>query len=174
MGQFVTPEEAAARYAALTAWFAAKGHFWVSTGPFYLVATHPIERIVHLRRNPYFVDPAEKWIGFVAPRIAEVEVIGPAVVRAGTEAVFDIEVTFAGEPYPVADVSFVTYLLFDAVGDIVYVGRAVAVRDGLWRVVLPAEKTAGLILGSTRLEVVVAPIVVAVPSFDAATFVLLP
>jgi len=60
------------------------------------------------------------------------------------------------------------------VGDIVYVGTAVAVRDGLWRVVLPAEKTAGLAIGSTRLEVVVAPRIVTKATFANVTFMLLP
>lgn len=174
LGEFVTPEEAAARYAALQSWFEEKGHFWIGTGPFYLEATHPIERIIHLNRFPNFPDSAEKWAGFVAPRIAEVEVVGPMVVRAGDEAAFDIKVTFEGEPYPVADVDFVTYLLLDARGEIVHVGEAVAVRDGLWRAVLPAEKTAALVKGSTRLEVVVSPIVVAIPTFGAETFALFP
>ena len=174
LGQFITADEAAARWASLESWFEDKGHFWVGSGPFYLEAAHPIERIVHLRRNPYFPDRADRWAGFVEPMIAEVDVIGPTVVTAGDEAVFDIEVTFEGEPYLVADVAFVTYLLLDALGEIVHVGYAEAVRDGLWQAVLPGELTAGLVAGSTRLEVVVSPIVVAIPTFEAAMFVLLP
>ncbi|MCL0056181.1 ABC transporter substrate-binding protein, partial [Dehalococcoidia bacterium] len=174
LGEFITPEEAVARYANLQNWFEERGHFWLATGPFYLHAAFPVEEILHLKRFPYFPDPAERWVGFVAPRIAEVDVTGPTVVIAGDEAVFDIEVTFEGEPYPVADVDFVTYLLVDALGDIVHVGYAEAVQDGLWQVVLPGALTAGLVAGSTSLEVVVAPIVVAIPTFDAASFVLLP
>jgi peptide/nickel transport system substrate-binding protein len=173
LAQFVTPEEVAARYAALRSWFATQGHFWIGTGPFYLHAAHPVERIIDLRRFADFPDPAEKWAGFVAPRIAEVEVSGPRIVRAGAEATFDIAVTFRDELYPVADVGFVTYLLLDAGGAIVHTGEAVAVQDGLWQAVLPAEKTAGLIPGSSRLEVVVSPLVVAIPTFDTATFVVL-
>lgn len=174
LGEFINPGEAAARYAALQSWFEEKGHFWIGTGPFYLEATHPIERIIHLHRFPLFPDSAEKWAGFVAPRIAEVEVVGPLAIRAGDEAAFDIKVTFEGEPYPVADVDFVTYLLLDARGEIVHVGEAMAVQDGLWRAVLPAEKTAALVKGSTKLEVVVSPIVVAIPTFGVAGFALFP
>ena len=36
MGAYITAEEAAARYAALKAWYTAHGHFWVGTGPYYL------------------------------------------------------------------------------------------------------------------------------------------
>ncbi|MCK4580860.1 MAG: hypothetical protein KAU10_05870, partial [Dehalococcoidia bacterium] len=96
------------------------------------------------------------------------------VVRAGDEPAFDIKVTFEGEPYPVADVDFVTYLLLDARGEIVHVGEAVAVQDGLWQAVLPAEETATLVKGSTRLEVVVSPIVVAIPTFGMKEFALFP
>jgi peptide/nickel transport system substrate-binding protein len=174
LGKFVTPAEATARYAALKRWFEDKGHFWIGTGPFYLEAAFPIERIVHLVRFPDFPDPADKWVGFVVPRIAEVDVSGPFAVAAGGEVVFDIEVTFKGEPYPVADVDFVTYLVMDARGEIVHVGEAVAVQDGLWQVVLPGGLTAGLATGSTRLEVVVSPIVVAIPTFGAVTFLMLP
>ena len=174
LSQFITAEEAEARYDALSAWFEDKGHFLIGTGPFYLEAAHPIERIVHLRRFADFPDPASKWVGFAAPRIADLEVTGPAVVTAGSEASFDVDVTFKGEPYPVADVDFVTYLVLDANGEIVHVGEAEAVSDGLWRVVLSSDLTDGLVAGSTRLEVVVSPNVVAIPSFSTATFVLLP
>jgi peptide/nickel transport system substrate-binding protein len=174
LAQFLPAAEVAARYTALKNWFEERGHFFVSTGPFYLHAAHPIEEIVHMKRFPYFPDPAKKWVGFVKPKIAEVDVVGPTVVSAGDEAVFDIEVTFMGEPYLVADVDFVSYLVIDAVGEIVHVGYAVAVQDGLWEVVLPGELTAGLVVGSTRLEVAVSPLVVAIPTFDAASFVLLP
>ncbi len=174
LGQFITADEAAGRYEALNGWFEDKGHFWIGTGPFYLEAAHPIERIVHLRRFEQFPDLSSKWVGFAAPKIAEVEVAGPVVVIAGSEASFDVDVTFAGEPYPVAEVDFVTYLVLDAKGEIVHVAEAEAVSDGLWRIVLDADMTEGLIAGSTRLEVVVSPNVVAIPTFSTATFVLLP
>ena len=174
LGQFITAEEASTRYEALKTWFEDKGHFWIGSGPFYLEAAHPIERIVHLKRFEAFPDPASKWVGFAAPKIAEVEISGPAVVTSGDEAAFDVNVTFEGQPYPVGDVNFVTYLVLDANGEIVHVGEGQAVSDGLWRVVLDADMTEGIVAGSTRLEVVVSPNVVAIPSFSTATFVVLP
>jgi len=174
LGQFITAEEASARYEALMTWFEDKGHFWIGTGPFYLEAAHLIERIVHLRRFADFPDPAEKWVGFAAPKIAELEITGPTVVTSGEEVTFDVNVTFEDQPYPVDDVNFVTYLVLDARGEIVHVGEGQAVSDGLWRVVLDADLTEGIVAGSTRLEVVVSPNVVAIPSFSTATFVVLP
>ena len=67
LGQFITAEEASTRYEALKTWFEDKGHFWIGSGPFYLEAAHPIERIVHLKRFEAFPDPASKWVGFAAP-----------------------------------------------------------------------------------------------------------
>jgi peptide/nickel transport system substrate-binding protein len=174
LAQFITPEEAALRYANLLRWFEERGHFWVGMGPFYLYAAHYIERIVHLRRNPYFPDRADKWDGFVTPKTPELDLTGPAVVRAGDEATFAIEMTFAGEPYLVAYIDKVLYLLIDALGEIVYTGEAVAIADGLWQVVLPAEKTAALAVGTTMLEVVVLPQLVSKPAFTKITFMLLP
>lgn len=174
LSEFITLEETTIRYLNLQHWLEEKGHFWIGTGPFYLEAVHPIEMIVHLRRFPYFPDRAEKWVGFVEPRIAAVEVAGPAKVIAGEEAIFAIEVTFEAQPYPVADVYLATYLLIDARGEIIHIGEAIDIRDGRWQVIIPGEKTAALTVGSTRLEVVISPTVVAIPSFASLTFVLFP
>ncbi len=174
LGQFLTAAEVAERWRNLQAWYGAKGHFWLGTGPFYLERAYPVEKIVHLKRFPYFPDPAEKWLGFAEPMLAEVEVLGPAEVRIGREATFDIKVTFKGEPYPVAEVDFVTFLVLDAHGKIVHVGEAKAVADGLWRAVLTAEMTGKLVVGGSRLEVAVAPLAVALPTFGALGFIALP
>jgi peptide/nickel transport system substrate-binding protein len=174
LGEYITAEEASARYAALKSWYEEKGHFWIGTGPLYLEKAYPVEKIVHLKRFPEFPDLAEKWVGFVEPRIAEAVVSGPSTVSIGKEATFDIEVTFKAEPYPVADVGFVKYLLIDAEGKVALVGEAEAIEDGLWKVTLTAEETKGLIAGSNRLEVAVSPLVVAIPSFASFEFVTVP
>lgn len=174
LGQFITAEEADERWSNLQAWYEAKGHLWIGTGPFYLERAYPVEKIVHLKRFADFPDLAEKWVGFAEPRIAQVEVSGPTIVTVGAGAEFLVEVTFKGEPYPVADVDFVSYLVVDAEGVIEVVGEAEAVQDGLWKVVLTAEATAKLATGSARLEVAVAPVVVAIPTFASLGFVALP
>ncbi|MBT9137343.1 MAG: hypothetical protein DDT34_02433 [Firmicutes bacterium] len=88
---------------------------------------------------------------------------------------FDIKVVDpADKPYPVADVDFVTFLLLDAKGQLVYVGEAKAVADGLWRAVLTPEMTKKLVVGPSRLEVAVAPLVVTVPTLASIGFVALP
>ena len=174
LGQFITAAEATERWTNLQAWYEAKGHLWIGTGPFYLEKAYSVEKIVHLKRFVDFPDLVEKWVVFAEPRVAQVEVSGPTIVTVGTEAEFLLDVTFKGEPYPVADVDFVSYLVVDAEGVIDVVGYAEAVQDGLWKVVLTAEATEMLATGSARLQVAFAPVVVAIPTFTSLGFVVLP
>jgi peptide/nickel transport system substrate-binding protein len=133
----------------------------------------PVERIVELVRFPRFADPATKWLRFGEPKIPAVAVTGPATVRVGTEAAFDIRVTHAGRPYPPAQIETVRWLLFDGRGELAATGDARA-AGGTWRAVLPAATTGRLAPGSNRLEVIVVSRVVAVPTFASFTFSTLP
>ena len=172
LGQYVTKEEAIARYKNLKAWYEARGHLWVANGPLYVDTVKPVEKIVILKNFEKFADPADKWLVFAEPKIAEVEVSAPApVLRIGQPWDFLVEVTYKDLPYPLAEIDFVTYLLFDAEGNLVLSGRAEPVEDGLFVVTIPAAETAKLPVGATRIEVAVASKVVAIPSFASATFV---
>jgi hypothetical protein len=112
---------------------------------------------------------------FAEPKIATVEVSSPApVLKLGAPWDFLVEVTFKDQPYPVKDIDFVAYLLFDAEGNLVLSGRAEPVRDGLFAVSIPASATAKLPVGSIRIEVAVASKVVALPSFSSAVFTAVP
>lgn len=171
LGQFISAAEARQRWANLAAWYREKGHFWVGSGPFYLERAYPVEGMVHLKRFADYPDPAEKWVRFGEPMIADLEVEGATRVRIGAEAVYDVAVTFQGKPYPVALVENVKYLVFDARGELALTGTAQAVGDGLWRIVLTGAQTARLPAGSNRLEVIAVPRVVSIPSFESVVFV---
>jgi len=168
LGQFVTAEEAASRFANLDAWYSAHHHFWVGTGPFYLEAVFPVEGSVTLARNENYPDPADKWARFAAPKIAVVDVTGPASVAVGTDATFDVFVTYEDAPYPQAEIAGVKFLLFDATNTLVATGEATFVADGQYQVVVP---TTGLAAGSNKLEIAVTSIVVSIPSFQSYEFV---
>jgi peptide/nickel transport system substrate-binding protein len=99
LGQFVSAEEIALRYENLTEWHRRRGHFWVGTGPFFLERAFPVEGTVIIQRNINYPDMATKWAGFSAPAIAVVEVDGPGRVTIGSEAVYDVFITFQDEPY---------------------------------------------------------------------------
>ena len=70
-----------------------------------------------------------------------------------------------------ADLSDVKYLLFDATGALVGTGAAEALEDGHYQVTLSADLTSKLEAGSNKIEVVVVPSVVSVPSFASFEFV---
>jgi len=171
LSEFVTADEIAARYANLQEWYDTLGHFWVGTGPFYLVRAYPVEGQVELARNEAYPDDAARWERFAEPAIAVVELDGPGVVGQGTEAVFEVWVTFQDEPYPAEDISEVKFLLFDSAGELAFSDAATLVEDGLYEIVLTPEMTAELAEGSTRLEAVVVSKTVALPSFSSMQFV---
>jgi len=174
MSEYVTPEEAAARYANLQAWFDERGHFWVGTGPFYLKEAYPVEGTVVLAYNPDFPDMADKWARFTDPAIAEIQIDGPGRVAATESPAYDISVQYNGEPYAMKDVQEVKYLVFDATGELAGMGSAEPVEDGLWRVTLGSDVMSGLEAGSNRLEVIVVSNLVALPSLSTYEFVTAP
>jgi peptide/nickel transport system substrate-binding protein len=171
LGAYVTKDQARQRYAALRRWYDKKKHFWVGDGPYAIESVHPLEKTVVVRRFDEFRELDPRWLSFADPRIAEVEVAGPARVTRGAPAEFRINVSFRGTPYPAKDIDFVKFLVVDARGEVVLVANAEAVRDGEWVAKLPAEKTQELKPGSNRLEVAVAPRVVSLASFGSAQFV---
>ncbi|MEW5829425.1 MAG: ABC transporter substrate-binding protein, partial [Chloroflexota bacterium] len=171
LGQYVTAEEAAARYAALQQWYADHGHFWVGVGPYYLDQVFLVEKNLTLKHNPDYVDLADKWARFSAPKLAEAEIDGAGRVAIGAEATFDVYISFQGDPYPAGEISEVKYLLFGTDGSLVETGLAELVADGQYVVTLSADTTSRLAAGAARLEVAVVSTVVSVPSFASFEFV---
>jgi peptide/nickel transport system substrate-binding protein len=174
MGEYLTADEAAARYANLQTWYDLKKHFWVGNGPYYLDGVFPTESTVTVARNPNFTDLSDKWDRFGEPKMATVEVEGPASVTIGEAAEFSVMVYFKDEAYPAAEIDSVAYLVFDATGALAGKGAAEAVADGEYKVTLPAELTSALAAGSNKLEVAVVSKVVSVPAFGAFEFVTAP
>jgi peptide/nickel transport system substrate-binding protein len=168
LGQFVTADEAALRFANLQAWSAARGHLWIGTGPFFLESVFPVEGSVTIARYEAYPDKADKWARFAAPKLAVMDLTGPASVAVGQDATFDLTVTFQDAPYPQAEISGVKFLLFDATGTLVSTGEATAVADGQYQVVVP---TTGLAAGSNKLEVALTSKVVSIPAFASFEFV---
>ena len=83
----------------------------------------------------------------------------------------DVFVSFNGEPYTNADISEVKYLLFNSKRELVASGNAEAVSEGQFQIVLSADVTAQLEAGSNKLEAIVVPSVVSIPSFASYEFV---
>ncbi len=175
LGQFITADEAKARYDNLKKWYADHGHFWIGTGPYYLDKVFTTEKTLVLKNNTDFPDLADRWSSFSSPKLAVAALDGPAQVKVGDSATFDVSVTLKdGSPYANADVSSVKYLLYDATGAVVSIGEATAAGDGHFQVVLGPEVTSKLAAGSDKIEVAVVPIPVAIPAYASLDFVVVP
>jgi peptide/nickel transport system substrate-binding protein len=171
LGKYITQEQARQRYAALRQWYDKHKHFWVGNGPYAVESIYPLEKTVVVRRFDEFRTPDPQWLRFAEPRVAQVAVAGPTRVTIGAPAEFRITVAYKETPYPVKDIDFVKFLVFDARGEVALVADAEAVRDGEWVAKLPADTTRQLKPGSNQLEVAVAPKVVSLASFGSARFV---
>lgn len=170
LGQYITAEDAAARYENLQTWYSAHHHFWVGTGVFYIDEVNPVEGSVVAKRFEDFPDPSDKWSRFGEPMIATLDVTGPAEVSQSTEATFDAFVSFKDEAYPSEDIEQVAYLLYDGEGNLVTTGEATLTAEGQYSVTLSPEQLAQLPVGSAKIEFVVSSKVVAIPSFGSAEF----
>jgi peptide/nickel transport system substrate-binding protein len=174
LGQYITADEAAARYNNLAEWRRTRGHFWIGTGPFYMERAFPVEGTIILQRNPAYPDPADKWDRFAAPPVPTVELDGPTRITIGDSATFDVFIEFEGTPYPMDDIREVKYLVLDATNNLVHVGEATAESDGVWSFTLDEDVTAALEAGSNRLEVVAVSYLIAFPGTDSLLFVTAP
>ncbi len=174
LGEYITAEDAAARYANLAEFARRYGHYYVSTGPYFLSGVFPVEGQAVLSNYAAHPDLASRFSGFAAPAFPVTEIDGPARVTIGEEAAFDVFIDVFDGPYPVDDIDAVNYLVFGADGTLVAEGSAEAVEDGVWQVVLGSDVTGGLAEGSNRLDIVVVSKLVAIPGLSSYEFVTAP
>jgi len=174
LGQYITADEAVQAYSNLEEFARRYGHYYLGTGPYFLQGVFTVEGQALLAHNPQHPDAANRWDRFGPPAIPEVEIDGPGRLTIGEEGLFDVYIDAFGEPYAVNDINSVTYLLFDAEGNLVEQGDAEAESDGLWTVTLSPDTTAGLAEGSNRLDVAVASNLVALASLTEFPFVTAP
>ncbi len=171
LGNYITAEEAAARYANLGEFYRRYGHFYIGTGPFYLQRAFPVEGTIILQRYDAYPDAADKWSAFQSAPVPEVMVDGPDSVTIGEEATYDIFVDFEGEPYPADDIMMVKYLVFDATGELVEAAEAELVEDGYYTATLSADLTGGLEAGSNQFAAIAVSKRALVPVLETLQFV---
>jgi len=174
LGEYITADEAAARYANLAEFARRYGHYYIGNGPYFLSGVFPVEGQAVLTQYVAHPDPADRFSGFAAPAFPEVEVDGPARVTIGEEAAYDVFIDVFGGPYPADDIDSITFLLYDANGELALEGAAEVVEDGLWQVVLGTDVTGALPEGSSRLDIVVVSKLVAIPRLVSYDFVTAP
>jgi peptide/nickel transport system substrate-binding protein len=173
LGQYITADQAVARYQNLKDWYKAHGNYWIGTGPYYLDRAYVTEKTLTLKHNDQYPYLADRWSGFGDPKIATVNIDGPAQVKIGDQAEFDISVDFKDAPYPAVDIKSVKFLVFDANGTVVATAAASSVAEGQYKATLTSEITNKLVKGSNQLVVVVVPLAVAIPTFTSINFVTL-
>jgi peptide/nickel transport system substrate-binding protein len=171
MGAYITADEAVARYNNLKAFYAAHGHIFLGTGPYMVDKVYPVEGSISLVKYDAYPFPAGQFAQFAEPMIMTMSVDGPTSVAAGTEAAFDVMITFNDEPYPAKDIDAVSYTLFNVDGSIVATGTAEFVADGQYKVTLTADQTAALEAGTVKLTVAAASNQVSLPAFETVEFV---
>ncbi|RLE70366.1 MAG: ABC transporter substrate-binding protein, partial [Thermoprotei archaeon] len=139
LGNYVTVDEALARYDALKKWYEEKGHFWVGAGPFYLDTVDPVAKIVVLKANREYPDTADRWAIFSEPIIPEISVPSAVEVVSSLPAEITVEITHKGKPLTTEDLVMVKYLL--TVGPFTKTGDALPAGDGKWSILLSGEDT---------------------------------
>jgi len=171
LSQYITAEEAVARYENLKAFYTEKGHMMVGTGPYVVDQVFPVEGTVTLVRNETYPFSLDQWAVYDEPHLATTEVEGALQVVKGEEAAFDVYINFKDEPYANDDIASVSYTLYGANGETVSTGVAEAVSDGLDQVIIPADVTSQMEAGAAKLAIAVSSKIVSIPSFTSYEFV---
>lgn len=178
MSAYLTADDAVARYTAFKTWYTAHKHFWVGTGPYFIDKFDLNAGSAVIKNNADYVDLADRWSKFGVAPLAEAALDGPAQVKIGSEAVFNVALTLKsdGSAYKTADIKEVKFLIYDASGATVYVGAGAAVAgdDGKYTLTVPADVTSKLVAGSGRIEVAAVLIPVAIPAFTSLDYVVVP
>lgn len=171
LADYITAEEAVARYENAKAFKDTYGHYSIGSGPYILSEVYLTEKVATLINNPDFVDLSDKWAMFGDPKVAEAEVEGEGSVVVGNEFTFDVYVTFEGEPYASAEIKEVKGLLYDSTEQIVAVLQGTLVEEGYYVITVPADVSAKMVAGPAKIEAVVVPYTVAIPTFSSMEFV---
>jgi peptide/nickel transport system substrate-binding protein len=177
LSQYLTADEAVARYQALKDFYGKHKLFWDGTGPYYLDSVDLNGFSAVVKNNPDYPDLADRWAAFGEAPLGAAALEGPANVTIGQDAVFNATITYKsdGSPYPSADIKEVKFLVYDDTGATVYVGAGVAgASDGLYTLTIPADVTSKLAAGAGKIEAAAVFIPVAIPAFATADYVVTP
>ncbi len=172
--QYVTNADAQERYQNLKDWYDEYGHFWVSTGPFYLDQADFTGHSCVLKAFREYRYKADRYAYLTEPPIPETTVETPEYIVPGLAASFSIDLFRAGEPYPNDRIDFMKYLLIDSAGDLVTFGEAEAVAEGEWQVEVDGTVTDGMATGSYTIKTIALSKDVAMPGKSDTPFVVIP
>lgn len=171
MSQYITVENAKARYANLQAFYKAHSNLWLGTGPYFVDQVDTTAGSITLTRFPDYIYSFDRFSGLGQPEIAVASVNGPTTVKVGDDAAFIVTVTFNNAPYPAADLDKVSYTLFGSDGSVVANGDAAMTQEGQFTIDLTPDVTGKLPTGSASLSVAVSSKAIGMPTLLTYQFV---
>ncbi|MEM3523533.1 MAG: ABC transporter substrate-binding protein [Thermoproteota archaeon] len=172
---YVTPDEAVARYQKLKEFYNKYKHFWVGCGPYYLYSTDPVGKVAVLRAFREYVYKADKFDWLLKSSTPEASLKVPEKIVPGIEAKINVTVSSMGEPYPRSNIEKVMYLVTDPAGNMLLSGIASETAiEGLYQIRLNETETSKLPPGTHTVTVYAFSNVVAVPGSGEATMAVIP
>jgi len=168
----VSQSEATARWTAKGDWYDTMGHWWSSSGPYYVdsVNVDAYQITFKADRNyPFKADALDSMVTISKPEVSLAS--EPTNVVPGLSATFDLAVTVAGQPYEKVDM---TYLLIDPSDEVMKSGTAVDLGMGDFSVELTAIDTSAMVAGSYRLLTLAVGEEYAVPTQTETVFTVIP
>jgi peptide/nickel transport system substrate-binding protein len=78
LSEYITPDEATARWAALQAWYTTYHHFWLGTGPFFVSQVSYNPKSLILAHFDDYPDVAGRWDAFTAAAQPVLEINHPS------------------------------------------------------------------------------------------------
>ncbi|MEM2740303.1 MAG: ABC transporter substrate-binding protein [Candidatus Bathyarchaeia archaeon] len=168
----VSLDEARARWGALKSFYEARGHFWVSNGPYVFSSADTVALQMTLEAFRDYPFRADRWDGMITMKVPGVRVAkAPEDVIPGLEATFNLAVEVEGKPY---DRAIVKYLLLDSLGNLVASGVAKPKGGGAFDITLTGIETGRLALGTYTLQLIAVGEEAALPSASSYTFTVTP
>jgi len=168
----VQATEAAARWSALKSFYQARGHFWVSNGPYIFASADTTALQVTLEAFREYPFKADKWDSMLTVKIPTVRVTeAPEKVVPGLTASFSIRSEVGGNPYDKVNIK---YLLTDASGNLVTSGSAKAIGNGVFKIELKTEETVKMAAGVYSLKLIAVGEEAALPYLTEYTFTVTP
>jgi len=172
--QYVTAEEATARYTNLQNWYTEHHNFWVANGPFYLDTVDFTGHVAVISAFRDYTYAADRWSYLASPPIPESSVEVPTSVVPGMEADFTLSLTTQGTAYANDRIDFVKYIIVDSTGATKVSGQATAGTQGIWSISITGTETAGILPGTYTLVTIALSKDVAIPGIQRTPFIVIP
>lgn len=174
VSDYITADEASARYANLRNWYQDHGLFWVAAGPYYLDSVDFTGHSALVKAFRDYRFKADRWAWLAAPPIPESSMDAPENVVPGLEAAFTLSLSTMGEPYANDRIDFVKHVILDSAGDVVAKGEATAGAEGQWSVTLSSTESGKMTVGTYTITTIALSKDVSIPGVLETPFTVIP